>query len=232
MIVDLTSYHSNIIANPNNYIFTYATQLGVPIATPSNHTLNIGSNIILVKVATADGCFKNIVLELVLNPKPIITLPEDFDFCKGKTVTLDAGTGFVSYLWSTGATTQTITVATPGNYSVTVTNNFGCSNSDNIQLNYSVLAEIVGININNSSATIILSATGNYEYSLDNSSWQDSNVFSNLGMGEYIAYVRTKSGSDKNLFQFLTFQTQSALMMMDIMINGKLQVWKITQVPK
>ncbi|WP_435522373.1 hypothetical protein [Chryseobacterium indoltheticum] len=75
---------------------------------------------------------------------------------------------------------------------MTVTNMFGCSNTDNIQLNYSVLAEIVSVNINNNAATVILSASGNYEYSLDNSSWQDSNIFSNLGMGEYIVYVRTK----------------------------------------
>lgn len=224
MVVDLTSYQSNIIANPNNYIFTYATQLGVPITTPSNYTLNMGSNIIHVKVATADGCFKNIVLELVLNPKPIIALPEDFDFCKGKTVTLDAGTGFVSYLWSTGATTQTITVATPGNYSVTVTNSFGCSNSDNIQLSYSALAEIVGINIISSSATIILSATGNYEYSLDNSSWQDSNVFSNLGMGEYIAYVRTKSGCFIGQKPFSIFNIPNAISPNDDGYNDK---WKI-----
>jgi len=225
MVVDLTSYQSNIIANPNNYIFTFTTQAGAPIPNPSNYTLNIGSNVINVKIATADGCFKNIVLELVLNPKPIITLPEDFDFCKGKTVTLDAGTGFTSYLWNTGATTQTINVSSPGNYSVTVTNIFGCSNTNNIQLSYSILAEIVSVNINNNSATVILSASGNYEYSLDNSSWQDSNVFSNLGMGEYIVYVRTKSGCIIGQKPFSIFNIPNAISPNGDGINDK---WKIT----
>ena len=194
MVVDLTSYQSNIIANPNNYTFTYTDQSGNPITNPSNYTLNIGSIIINVRVSTAEGCFKDVVLELNLNPKPIIILPEDFDFCRGKTVTLDAGSGFASYLWSTGDTTQTITVSTPGNYWVQVTNSFGCQNTDDIVLSYSVLGEIVAVNIANNSATVIMSLPGNYEYSLDNQNWQNSNIFSNLSLGEYKVYVRTKSG--------------------------------------
>lgn len=224
MIVNLTSYQSNIITNPSNYIFTYTDQLGNLIPNPTNYTLNLGSNIINVKVATVDGCFINVILELVLNPKPIITLPEDFDFCKGKTVTLDAGSGFVTYLWNTGATTQTITVSTPGNYSVTVENMFGCSNTDNIQLSYSVLAEIIAVNISNSSATVVLSASGSYEYSLDNSSWQDSNVFSNLGMGEYIVYVRTKSGCIIGQKPFSIFNIPNAVSPNGDGVNDK---WKV-----
>ncbi|WP_242800969.1 DUF7948 domain-containing protein [Chryseobacterium aahli] len=194
MVVDLTSYQSNIIANPNNYTFTYTDQSGNPITNPSNYTLNIGSTIINVRVSTAEGCFKDVVLELNLNPKPIVILPEDFDFCRGKIVTLDAGSGFASYLWSTGATSQTITISTPGNYWVQVTNSFGCQNTDDIELSYSVLGEIVAVNITNNSATVMMSLPGNYEYSLDNQNWQNSNVFSNLSLGEYKVYVRTKSG--------------------------------------
>nr|WP_314491570.1 T9SS type B sorting domain-containing protein [uncultured Chryseobacterium sp.] len=194
MIVDLTSYQSNIIANPNNYIFTYTTSSGNPITNPSNYTLTTGLNIINVRVSTADGCFKDIILELNVNPKPVITLPEDFDFCKGKTVVLDAGSGFAAYLWNTGATSQTITVSAPGNYWVKVTNSFGCENTDDIQLSYSVLGEIVSITISNGTATVIMSSPGNYEYSLDNQNWQNSNVFTNLSLGEYKVYVRTKSG--------------------------------------
>ena len=43
---------------------------------------------------------------------------------------LEANSGWLdgaSYLWSTGATTQSITVTTAGSYSVTVTNASGCS---------------------------------------------------------------------------------------------------------
>jgi large repetitive protein len=41
--------------------------------------------------------------------------------CAGNPITIDAPAGASSYLWSTGATTQSITVSTGGTYSVTVT---------------------------------------------------------------------------------------------------------------
>ena len=47
-------------------------------------------------------------------------------FCAGGSVTLTASAG-ASYLWSNGATTQSIAATASGNYSVTVTNADGCS---------------------------------------------------------------------------------------------------------
>jgi hypothetical protein len=43
----------------------------------------------------------------------------------------------MTYLWNTGATTQTITVNTSGTYSVVVTNAGGCSSSDTIVVSMS-----------------------------------------------------------------------------------------------
>ncbi len=48
----------------------------------------------------------------------------NFSVCPGTNKTLDAGDGYDSYLWSTGATTRTIT-AGPGTYTVTVSKD-GC----------------------------------------------------------------------------------------------------------
>jgi gliding motility-associated-like protein len=44
--------------------------------------------------------------------------------------TLNAGVGFVSYQWSTGATTNSIVINSPGKYWVTVVNQQGCSKTD------------------------------------------------------------------------------------------------------
>jgi hypothetical protein len=52
------------------------------------------------------------------------------------------GTGGVSYEWSTGATTATINVGTPGNYSVTVTGVNGCTSSVSISISQKELFEL------------------------------------------------------------------------------------------
>ncbi|UKB81917.1 T9SS type B sorting domain-containing protein [Chryseobacterium sp. MEBOG06] len=225
MTVNLHNYDASIINNPGSYIITYTDGAGNPIANPSAYIMNTGSSLIYVKVATTDGCFKVVRLDLTINPKPFVNLPEKLDFCQGKSVILDAGSGFKSYLWNTGATTQTITVSVPGTYSVKVTNNFGCENSSSTQVTYSLLAHIVSINITNNTATVILSASGNYEYSLDNATWQDSNIFTNLTMGEYTVYVRTKSGCYIGQKNFSIFNIPNAISPNGDGVND---TWKIS----
>lgn len=47
-------------------------------------------------------------------------------FCQGNSVTMNASNAS-SYLWSNGATTQSINATTSGSYSVTLTNSLGCT---------------------------------------------------------------------------------------------------------
>lgn len=64
--------------------------------------------------------------------------PNIFDgevsFCEGMSVHLGAGP-YDQYSWSTGATTEVITVESPGTYRVTVTDDRGCSGEDSVQVN-------------------------------------------------------------------------------------------------
>ncbi len=60
-----------------------------------------------------------------------MNLGADTSFCGGGSVVLDAGAGNAAYLWSTGATTQTIT-STPGVIWASATDVFGCSDADSI----------------------------------------------------------------------------------------------------
>lgn len=59
---------------------------------------------------------------------PVITAGGPTDLCDGASVTLSAPAGF-TYQWSTGATTQNISVTVAGNYSVIVANASNCSST-------------------------------------------------------------------------------------------------------
>ncbi|GAB0156131.1 hypothetical protein CHRYSEOSP005_13950 [Chryseobacterium sp. Alg-005] len=114
----------------------------------------------------------------------------DQEICAKTTTTLDAGPGFQSYLWSTGATTPSISNVGIGNYWVDLTFN-GCVYRQNVSVTESPLPAIISIEINGSTVTIGVSG-GNppYQYSLDGVTWQNSAVFYNVPRGPHIAYVR------------------------------------------
>ena len=59
------------------------------------------------------------------------TFPDTF-FCKGQTIVLYATAGYSNYLWNTGATTPSLSVASAGTYIVQATNASGCNLTDTI----------------------------------------------------------------------------------------------------
>jgi len=67
-------------------------------------------------------------------PAPSVYLGSDTAILSGSSFTLDAGPSFSDYLWSTGATTQSIVVNSADLYSVTVTDVNNCTSSDAIDV--------------------------------------------------------------------------------------------------
>ena len=88
-------------------------------------------------------------LNLTINSSPALDLGSDTTLiCAGTSETLDAGTGFSSYLWSNGSTNQTLDVATAGTYTVTGTDANGCQASD------SMVIDVLSVNITQNDTTI------------------------------------------------------------------------------
>lgn len=83
-----------------------------------------------VTVTDSNGCSmassSTSVTVYPLPAVPTISADGPTEFCDGGDVTLTSSPQ-ATYLWSTGATTQSITVSTSGSYSVTVTDGNGCS---------------------------------------------------------------------------------------------------------
>jgi len=96
---------------------------------PSHTFLSNGTFNVTLTVTDAFGCTNADTLAVVVNPAAIpgiISVAPSLTVCAGNTVTLTAPAG-ASWLWSTLATTQSITTSTAGTYSVTVSNAFNCT---------------------------------------------------------------------------------------------------------
>jgi hypothetical protein len=76
---------------------------------------------------TDNGCSSTASTTVIVNPLPSTSISGNTQICQGANATLNAGNGFATYQWSSGATTQTVTTSVSGNYVVTVTNANGCS---------------------------------------------------------------------------------------------------------
>ncbi|WP_375577550.1 T9SS type A sorting domain-containing protein [Marivirga tractuosa] len=94
-----------------------------------------------VEAINEDNCLAidSIKIETVENPT--VNLGDDITSCLGDTITLDAGSGFQSYNWSTGESTRQIEVVNSGEYYVSVTSTQGCIESDTVQVNLDQTSE-------------------------------------------------------------------------------------------
>ncbi len=87
-------------------------------------------------------------------PAPTVSLGADRTICAGDSVTFDAGNPGMTYLWSTGATTQTIVAKTAGAYSVTVRNAQGNPTRDTVNLTVNQFVA-ASVNISQSPSGIV-----------------------------------------------------------------------------
>ena len=85
-----------------------------------------------VKVINSFACLSYDTVRISYATAAEPRLGHDLVLCDGKSATLNPGTGFGSYLWNTGATTPTLTVAAPGRYAVRVSNAAGCFGFDTV----------------------------------------------------------------------------------------------------
>jgi len=74
----------------------------------------------------ADGQDSLVILHLTIYPLPVAEITGPTFLCSDSSITLTSSPAN-SYLWSTGATTQSIVVSNAGIYSLTVTNNHNCT---------------------------------------------------------------------------------------------------------
>jgi hypothetical protein len=129
-----TTINSSLVGGSGTYTYTWTSN--PPGFSSSDPNVTVTPDVTTVYTCSVfDGSNTvNNDITITVNPLPTVDLGADASICAGESKTLDAGAGMASYLWSTGETTQTITVQNAAEYSVTVNNEFGCSASDAMTL--------------------------------------------------------------------------------------------------
>ncbi|MBH1960018.1 MAG: gliding motility-associated C-terminal domain-containing protein [Flavobacteriia bacterium] len=190
--VNLKNYQNEFMASPQVIVTFYnspedARNKVNPIA---ENQIITNSKVLGIRVESSSACPN--VATLTLNfksPKKSDNL-KDKVICSNATTSLDAGTGFDSYLWSTGDTTSQINNVPVGEYWVDLGSN-GCIYRQTVKVTASTLPQITNIDVAGNTATVLASGgIQPYEYSLDNITFQNSNVFTNIPRGLHKIYVR------------------------------------------
>lgn len=161
---------TNEIFNPVNYITT--------------------SRDVFVRVFDNNSCYAITKITLKVLPPVESTVLKDKTICIEDKTTLDAGPGFDGYEWSTGATTQAIQGVGPGTYWVKLKTG-KCFTLQQVKVLPTSQPVIASLDINNNTITVNASGgTAPYQYSIDGTNWQNSNIFNNLPRGENKIYLK------------------------------------------
>jgi gliding motility-associated-like protein len=114
---------SSLTLSTNPGFLTFLWQDG---STDSTYIVS-DSGLYTVKAADTLGCFSSDTIHVTFLPPYTFSIGNDTTVCFGNTVTLDAGAGFISYLWQDLSTLQTYTTDTAGIFLVTVVDTNGCT---------------------------------------------------------------------------------------------------------
>ncbi|WP_265131297.1 choice-of-anchor L domain-containing protein [Chryseobacterium oranimense] len=182
------------------------TQVVTPTITTEYSVYALGGN----------GCSSINPAKVTIEVVPaIVSTLEDVYVCEGDTGVLDAGPGTnYTYLWNTGATTQTISTNVPGTYTVTISNGT-CSKTFTGKLLNPDLPKFTNIVYDNHVLTLTASnpTGGALEYSIDGGVvWQSSNIFYNvLNNTNYHLMVRVVDAKCGTTLDYFTFVISNAI---------------------
>ncbi len=114
-------------AGPNRLSYTWLFN-GLPYIT-GVQTITVSNPGLYAVTVNDHGCFLTDEVHLYNLPAPVPVIAGVTSFCQGASQQLSVTNVFNLYVWSTGATTQSITVSSGAAYGVTVTGSNGCPGS-------------------------------------------------------------------------------------------------------
>ncbi|MFN5347012.1 MAG: choice-of-anchor L domain-containing protein [Bacteroidota bacterium] len=147
-----------------------------------------------VTVTINGGCTGSASQQITINPLPTPTISGTLAICAGLSTQLSSSLAYSNYQWSTGANSNSITAATPGNYGLTVTDNNGCSGSTSVQLNnYPLPTPTLPASVSICAGDSTSLSPGNYSNYSWNNGLSSSSIYINTA-GLYIVEVTDANG--------------------------------------
>jgi len=136
--------------------------------SPNSATNTFTSNgTYTVTVTNSNNCSATVSATVTVNPLPTPSIIPNgaTTFCSGGSVQLIESVAGVSYNWSNGATTNSINVTSGGSYSITITDNNGCtgvasSSSITVNANPAASTSAGAIACHGGTTSITVSASG------------------------------------------------------------------------
>lgn len=146
----------------NGFQYYWNFDDGTPIdtnASPTHTYADTGTYYVQLVAVDSNSCnvADTVTLSITVLPLPVVALGNDTTICGVVNVTLDATSPGCTYLWSTGATTPTITATSANSYWVVVDNGV-CSATDTLVINAFALPDIGADTTVCSGQTIVLDA--------------------------------------------------------------------------
>ena len=166
----------------------------------SNFNVTVNEQIIYARIVNGPDCFGITPIKLKITAfSPPNFQDETVYICNGNPKRIAVSNIFSSYQWSNGDITNYTSIALPGNYTITVTNAFGCQATKKIIALNSETATITSVDVvdfSGSENSIVIDYTGIgvYEFSIDGVQYQNSPQFLNVPEGSYLIYIRDING--------------------------------------
>ncbi len=199
----------NISASGGTPGYQYSIDNGNTFTT-NNQPNNLCAGSYDIIVQDALGCQYNSQVDITEPTQLTATLGSTDESCFGAcdgtvsvTVPNGSATAPYTYQWTgvtTGQNDPFVTGQCTGNYSVTITDDNGCTYTDNVDVNGPNAVTIDNVVTTDElcggdcQGTITITATGATQYSIDGTNYSPNNVFTGLCAGAYTVYASDANG--------------------------------------
>jgi hypothetical protein len=148
-----------LVSGSSAYNYSWSPATGLSSTTIANPTATVNATTTYTLTVSSASCTATTNVTIAVNPatQATITANDSTVFCANDSVILTANPG-VSYLWSNGDTTQSISVNQTGNYTVAIDYGFAC-NSTSAATSITVLPLPTTPTVSNTGSTNLCNGT-------------------------------------------------------------------------